>query len=102
MLTREIMHLRPVGTHVIQFPRLVLLRHQFPIPDANRTVSFVFPVNRLAIEIVARKGRNEAESLGGLDPMVTHHFGVVGLSKINARRHDVDQMPGLMLDLSTT
>ena len=89
----EVVHLRAVGLHVVEFPRAVgAFRHEFPFAVADGAVALVFPEQRLrTAQRFAFKDRPQADAF--------QCGGAAASRQVRARRSDVNQVAGRVDEL---
>src|SRR5688500_2497484 len=98
---REIVHLGAVAFHVVKLPRAGRpFRDKLPVANAQCAITLVLPEKRLALDRFAGKRRHEAATFWRLDLLAIALRGKTRATDVDRRRHDVDQVSRLMLELT--
>src|SRR5688500_13309495 len=99
MLSRQIVHLRAVGGHVVQLPRLAVTRDELPVAVSHGPVAFVLPEQRRrAVQRLALEGGANADTLRRQDRPAVALLRVCRGGHVDARSHDVDHVTDLVRD----
>ena len=82
-----------VGAQVVQFPGIAFGGDQFPVADADRSIPFVQPPERVALDhdVLLERG-DEASAGSRRDRLAVPLRGLLDADQLQDRGHDVDDV----------
>src|SRR4051812_38887299 len=95
------MQLGAVLLQVIQLPGTVSSQpNQFPIIHPNGGIAFVSPVKGITFDRLIRQRRAQTAPFHWWDRVPLKFFWIFGAAEMDTRRHDIDQVAGLLPELA--